>query len=384
MSFGSGNRTALRSVQESTWGTTPANPALQIMRKTGDDLNFNANHIVSEEVRSDRMISDLIKVAEDGSGTIDFELSATSYDDWIANVMANAWGTDVDVSATDISFAASDDSINSVSNAFGDVVAGQYLKVSGAATAANNGYHRIVTAASGKLTTASSLVDESAGATVSVVGSMIRNGTALRSATIQKHIEDAQTPHFLNFVGSRFDTMSMNFTATQIVTGQFGIMCKTVESGTSQYTGATTPAATSTEPMSASAHLTNVEIDDAASSAFFRSLSLNIANNLRPQDAIGSLQHAGISLGTLDITGDIELYFQDGTLLSKYINSEYFRISFVVADAAGGGYVISMPKVKFETGTTPNQGKDTDTMLSGSFRAVRDPVTNAMIQFDQF
>ncbi|MAE84062.1 MAG: hypothetical protein CMB80_15070 [Flammeovirgaceae bacterium] len=388
MSFGSANQAALRSVQESVWGTTPTSPALQAMRFTNESLNYNIVHVVSEETRSDRMIADLVKVSEDGNGDVGFELSATSFDDWLENIMAAAWGSTVNMSATDISAASADNSFNQVAAAFvsGGIVAGQYVKVAGFSTnAVNNGYFRVVSVVAAKIVVeGASLVTESAGDTIDIDGTMIRNGTTLKSATLQKHIQDSTTPHFLNFTGSRFNTLALDFEVGQIITGTFGIMSKGVTSTGSQLSGATTPAATTTDVMSGVTNISNVQIDDTASAAYFRKLSLNINNNLRPQDAIGDVQHAGIALGTLEITGDVELYFENATLLDKYINSTALRLSFLATDSSGGGYLFSLPNIRFDTGALPNQGRDTDILLTASFQAIRDATTDAMIQIDQF
>jgi hypothetical protein len=51
--------------------------------------------IVSEELRSDRMVSDLIQVSRSNSGGFDFELSATSFDDLLQGALFGTWNGDV-------------------------------------------------------------------------------------------------------------------------------------------------------------------------------------------------------------------------------------------------------------------------------------------------
>jgi hypothetical protein len=76
MSFSSANRTALLLVKETVWGTTPATPALQEMRYTGESLENSISTEKSKEIRSDRMLSDLQVVDSSPSGSFDFEISA--------------------------------------------------------------------------------------------------------------------------------------------------------------------------------------------------------------------------------------------------------------------------------------------------------------------
>ena len=385
MPFGSGNRTALRSVRETDWGDIPATPALQEMRITSDSLNYNVNNVVSEEVRSDRMISDLVKVGEDGSGEIAVELSADTFDSWLECVMASTFSADLGISGTDISATALDSSINATTTDLSAAVVGQYIAVSGFTDPANNVYARVLTSSATKITLEGvTLVDEAAGATIDINGSMMRNGIELKSEVVQKHIQDATTPHFLNFVGTRFNSLSLDFAVGEIITGTFDVMSKEVLSDTSQIAGATITPSTSTDVMSGAANLSNVRIDGSASTAFFRTLSMSLNNNLRAQDAIANVQHVGLALGTLEVTGEVEMYFEDAAMLDRYINSTAFRMSFLATDSAGNGYLFSFPRIKLETGTLPNQGRDTDIILTVGYRGIRDPITNCAVQIDKF
>lgn len=383
MAFASSNRTALRVVKETVFNTTPASPVLDPIRYTGESLNFNLSNITSNEIRSDRMTSDLIQVQSDASGDINFELSYGSFDELIEGAMASTYGTVTNVTATDIDASATDDSFNSVASAFGNIVDGQWIRVSGFSNSANNGVFKVTTATSAKLIVGSTLVTESAGPSVTVKAEMARNGTELMSFTFQKHLQDPTTPTFFNFTGARVGSMSLDFQTGQILTGSLSVMAIGASTDTSQLSGATVNPSSSSDVMNAVSNLSLITIDGSPSTAKFSSLTLNLNNNLRAQDAIGSLEHVGVALGRLEVTGNISIYFEDSTMYDKYLNATSFALSFAVQDSSLNTYVFTMNNVKFESGTVVSGGLDTDVLLEASWRAIVDPATSSMIQIDR-
>ena len=65
------NRVQIGLVEEATLGTTPATPAFQALRITNaPSLAFEPNTVVSEEIRSDRQITDLILVGAEAGGEV--------------------------------------------------------------------------------------------------------------------------------------------------------------------------------------------------------------------------------------------------------------------------------------------------------------------------
>jgi hypothetical protein len=92
MTIATSNRTALRYVPEVTFGTTPATPAFNELRYTGESLNYNIQNVVSNEIRSDRMTSDLIQVGADVGGDFNFELSQIAFESLFEMALCGTWG----------------------------------------------------------------------------------------------------------------------------------------------------------------------------------------------------------------------------------------------------------------------------------------------------
>src|SRR6266436_6528105 len=63
------------TVRETTLGTTPVTPRMRGARITGEALDFSQQFINSDELRSDRMLGDPIKVMASSAGSRNFEMS---------------------------------------------------------------------------------------------------------------------------------------------------------------------------------------------------------------------------------------------------------------------------------------------------------------------
>lgn len=83
MAFARGSRRALSYIVEVTPGTTPALPAMTVLRNTGDSLIQSKDSFQSEELRSDRAIVDLTMGNVQTGGGVDFEFSYGSFDDFL-------------------------------------------------------------------------------------------------------------------------------------------------------------------------------------------------------------------------------------------------------------------------------------------------------------
>lgn len=89
------SQTRLSYIAEATYGTTPSTPTFKNARMTSEGLNANIENIVSNEIRADRNVTDLIQVGSNSGGPVNFELSYGSFDDWLESVMFGTWSTNV-------------------------------------------------------------------------------------------------------------------------------------------------------------------------------------------------------------------------------------------------------------------------------------------------
>jgi len=180
-------------------------------------------------------------------------------------------------------------------------------------------------------------------------------------------------------------SMSLNVAAGEIVNGTMSFMGKDAAVAQATVGTGTAVVATTTEVLNAVSNVASIREGGAVlSGTFARSLSIAVENNLRGKKAIGVLGNAAIGLGRCNVSGTIEIYFEDETMLEKYYENTASSIDFRLADEAGNTYIISLPNVEFSSGDPVTPGADQDVMLSMNYTALRDSVSGATIQIDKF
>jgi hypothetical protein len=172
------NRSKLSIVRESTAGTTPASPTLRQLRFTSESLKAGVRTKKSDEVNSDRQVSDASLLGKDVSGDINIEMSPDTYDLLLEGAMFSNWvkTPDIENSAADTEITDAGTLANTYAVASGGAafLAGHLVKASGFAETANNQTFR-VTSSSGTTVvgTGLSLTAETAppkGARLKVIG----------------------------------------------------------------------------------------------------------------------------------------------------------------------------------------------------------------------
>ena len=71
------------------------------------------------------------------------------------------------------------------------------------------------------------------------------------------------------------------------------------------------------------------------------------------------------------VNGSITAYFEDSTLIDKFINETSSSLSFTLTDAAGNDYLFELPNVKYNSGN-PEVGGAGAVTVSLDFVALYD------------
>jgi len=88
------SRHAIYSVEETTYGVTPATPSFETLRHTACSLGMSKDITVSEELRADRQIKCAKHGVKNVAGDIGFELSYGSYDNELEATLLGTWDID--------------------------------------------------------------------------------------------------------------------------------------------------------------------------------------------------------------------------------------------------------------------------------------------------
>jgi hypothetical protein len=142
MTIQSTNRVAIAKVRETTFGVTPVNPVFKAIRETSSSLAVNPQTVVSNEIRSDRQVSDLILVGVQAGGDIGGEMSFQTMDDDLEEALQGSWANLPNITVATSDTEISDISTNTATVAAGlgtPFKAGMLVLTGGFTTLANNG-----------------------------------------------------------------------------------------------------------------------------------------------------------------------------------------------------------------------------------------------------
>lgn len=381
------NLTALLYAAETAFAETPdLGSTLQELRFVSESLVHNKNTIVSEELRSDRARSDLIQAALSAEGEINCELVLEAYNDLIlAGLMASAW-----VSGQASITATSNATAQTITATVGTFATAQqtakYAKVAGFANSGNNGIFRVVSCTSTVMTLAAGSLtgaDETTKSGVTVDYKYARNGTTLTSFLIEKQFNSLDPAHYVAMVGGVVNEMSLSLEARAIARLNFGMMGSKLIAGAATY-GDGSPTAVSTNPVcNATGNIGTILWNGSALGANAMSFDMTLNNNLRDRPAISHLSSLVYGKGTIDLTGSLNCYFEDPTMLTALLAHTSADLFIPIIDADGNVMSIHLPELKFSNGTPQAEGINTDLMANMEFQALVDPTLGYVIQVDQ-
>lgn len=265
---------------------------------------------------------------------------------------------------------------------------GQWLKLSGFSTGANNAFVRIVTVAATAVTLDNKpsgwTSSEGAALTITMWASdYLRNGISKRSFTLEKGFLDHSPINYATYLGCVVGGVNMNFESGKMIEGDFSLLGMTHAAGAASLG---TPASSLTNTvMSAAQNVGRLAENGAvvATPNFVKSFSLQLNNNLREQQAVGNIGLIGIGAGRCEVAGKMMTYFGDRTLYDKYVAGTPTNLN-ARTQIDSQAIILTMPNVKFESGSIVAQGANQDVMMDIGYRAILDPVTNCEIQFDRF
>ena len=380
------NRTDLAYVAEVTPGTTPPTPAFQSLPVTGIGLQTEIATAVSEAIRNDRQIDDLVPVDENIQGSTPFELTFEAWSPLMiallqggAGVAVNLSGSDVDVTQGTSTYSSSG-AVN-----FSTLTPGMFVNIQGFANEANNGPKEVVSStATDLIVTDQNLVSQVSGDPVTFDAASYRNGAEEAQAfTFRKGISPSGgTESIFYFNGCEVSQMTFAFETAAILNASMDIMGLSSEATTTPIAGETIVPVVNYSLMNSVNSVVGIEVGGLPATTEFQTMNLTINNNITGAKAIGTLGSFDLASFTLDATGDVELYFEDLSAYNLFKAAGNFSLAIAMKDAVGNCIVISMPNCKFESMEEPIPGKDEFLFQTATFRALRDPVLDYMVQFD--
>lgn len=385
------NRVNLAFFEEAAFGVRETAEAYQNINFMNETLHNEVENTTSQTLRSDRQIANIIQTNLSAAGQVNFEWQHSWCDPWlIALLMSAGWSTAYEATGLSATATFSSQQISvSSGTPFTNFSVGAWVYVSGFTNYQNNGVfkingkdtaHQWLNVSMGKY----KLVDEGPTGSVDVVqGPYITNGVeAIKTYTIEKEFTDLSN-EFAVYTGMALNTLGLSVSPQNIITGNVGFVGKREQDFAS--TGSSgNVAATSNRPLNAinNVYSLNITATEQQPDAFNWSIALN--NNLRPRLKIGELGAFSIGTGSLNITGNVQVYFEGGdNAYDSFLSQADSALGLVTQDpniSAGNGqfYVIDIPAIRFTSGNRDASGLNQDvfgTLGWEAFRKASEDVT---------
>lgn len=367
---------------EVTFGVTPANPVWKGLRHNGLNFGLTKDLILSKEIRADRQQKCGHHGNQTGGGEVSAELAPLDFDDLMEAVMCGTWAAYVaPYTASTISAAAADNSINDSANLMPLVLPGMKVTISGfTGTVGNNQSGIVVSRTASKiiLTTTTPLVNDAAGEAVTITTNTlaVKPGTTRRSFSVLRQfgdIAEAGEPFHL-IPGVEFNNMAVNFTLGENVGVSFASLSRDyIPSGTAP-AGSTFTAAGSICPFNS---LSGTIKEGGEAIAILSEVSFTLENGMTPRFGLMSDKMKQASVGKSLLTGSITAYFETSALLKKFLDETVSSLELVV-EQGGWRYHFNIPSIKY-TGGQPDVAEVADVVLTLPFQAFLDSTTGTNI-----
>lgn len=317
----------------------------QELRRTSSTINLTKEAYQSAEIRSDAQIADYRHGPRQVTGSIAGEVSPGTYKDLMASVLRQDFAAITSLSGAAITLVASTGVITfQTGNPLtGGIKVGNVVRLAGAGlNAANVSKNLLVLGVSASTLTVSpingvALANESTSVTsvtVSVPGKVSYVPESAQTHdyyTIEHWFSDISQSEL--FTDVNITNASVSIPATGLTTINFPVVGLNIATDTSQVL--TTPTAISTSGAVAGAN--GLLYVGGAAVAVITSIDFDINGNTVAADAVvGSNARPDVFQGTVNVTGNMTVYFTDGTFRDYFVDETEVAVNVVLTTSNAG------------------------------------------------
>jgi hypothetical protein len=197
---------------------------------------------------------------------------------------------------------------------------------------------------------------------------VLKVGTTPKFFSVEDYAADIDQARL--FTGLSVSTMGISLAPNQMVTTTFGMVGKNMTIGATEKTQDAASGAAPFDAYSGDVSIGNV--GGAAPVAIVTALDFTLTNSFAPTFVIGDDSAPSLEYGRAEVEGTLTAYFEDATLINRFINETETEIEVSVDDPTGANsYTFTFPRVKINSADVGVDGP-TSRMISMSFVALYD------------
>jgi hypothetical protein len=196
---------------------------------------------------------------------------------------------------------------------------------------------------------------------------VLKVGTAPKYLSIEDAANDIS--QFRLFTGMSASSMSVSIAPNQMVTANFDMVGKSMAQAATTASDATPTAPSTNVPFDS---YSGVISDGGSGIAIVTSLDFSITNSFAPTFVIGSDSAAQLEFGRAVVEGTMTIYYEDETIINKFLNETESTLEVSVDDPTGtNSYTFLFPRVKYNGAAVPLSGS-TSRLITVPFVALYD------------
>ena len=373
--------------KETTWGVVAPNSGAKQLRRVTSQFNQKAEELQSAEIRQDYQIADYRHGSLSTEGSLNGELSPSTYADFFAAALAKNFAAGGSTTGASLTIAVSG-SFYTITRAAGSWLTdgfyvGNVIRLTGAGFAPANVGKNIQILSITALVLTVRTFDEN---TLTAEGPIATAGAAVVGkqtfAPLTGHTSDSFTvEEFYGggvnvsevHTGNKVGSVAVQLPASGFCTVDFTFMGKgMMQTGASQHFATATAAPTSGLTVGVSGSV----LVNCVPAGVITNASFNIDRGLEAAVVVGSKYAADIFDGRINVTGDFSTYFENEVYRDYFIDET--KISLVFALTTGSeanAEVISFVLPSVKLGSSSRNDGETGIVQDHSFQAILNTVT---------
>lgn len=197
---------------------------------------------------------------------------------------------------------------------------------------------------------------------------VIKVGTTPKFLTIEDYAQDIDQARL--FTGMAVNTMAVSLAPNQMVTTTFGMVGKDMTISATEKTASAASGAAPFDSYSGDLAIGNVGGSSAV--AIVTGMDFTLTNSFAPTFVIGDDSAPSLEYGRAEVEGTLTAYFEDASLINRFLNETETEIEVSVDDPTGtNAYTFLFPRVKINSADVGVDGP-TSRIISLSFVALYD------------
>lgn len=379
MPFSQNSRSGLSYVTEVTFGVTPGSPVFVTLPDNTHSLDLTKDRVQGNEIQPDRMLRVDRHGNRKAGGDIVVDLRKGDFDALFESALMSSFANSTPIATTTATSAAGTATIGFTAQPTPPFPVGSAIVVAGVTPAGFNGTWTVTACT----TTSVSFLNATAGPQT-VAGTIVNRALKVGVTPKSFSIEDAATDiaQFRLFTGMTVDKAAISIKPNAMVTATFGMVGKDM-----------TISATSLDPTKDPSSLNqpfdsysgSLSIGNAGAAmtavALITGIDFSISNAVTPTFVVGSASTPQLEFGMATVEGTITAYFEDATLINRFINETTSAFQVTVNDPTGlSNYTFHFPRVKINGAAVPVDGPTGSRIITLPFVALYDTNENTNIE----